>query len=81
MRNQWDMDVVKYVLPAGTWSFACWDPAELETFKRAVFDTPGFSAMRDKKPAEVNVWFETISSLPHMLNPEPETRQMWWGVL
>jgi hypothetical protein len=78
---KWDMDVIKYVLPAGTWSFACWDPVGLDTFKRSVFDTAGFSAMRDKKPAEVNVSFETISSLPHILKPEPEMRQMWWGVL
>jgi hypothetical protein len=41
---KWDMDVIKYVLPAGTWCFACWDPVELDTFKRSVFDTPGSSA-------------------------------------
>jgi hypothetical protein len=22
---KWDMDVIKHLLPAGTWSFACWD--------------------------------------------------------
>ncbi|QKY03924.1 hypothetical protein G3257_17795 [Janthinobacterium lividum] len=77
---RWDMDVITKVLPAGTWSFACWDAAELNLFKQSVFDTPGFATMVGKKPAEVSVSFDTVSSLPHMLKPEPEARQMWWGV-
>ena len=78
---KWDIDVIRPVLPAGTWSYACWDAGELDAFKQAIFDTPGFSTMREKKPAEVNVSFETVSSVPHMLTPEPAARQMWWGVM
>jgi hypothetical protein len=78
---KWDMDVIKYVLPAGTWAFACWDTRELDAFKRAVFETPAFSTMREKKPAEVTVSFDTVSSVPHMLTPQPESRQLWWGVI
>lgn len=78
---KWDMNVIKNVLPAGTWSFACWDASELDAFKKAIFDTAGFSAMREKKPAEVNASFETVASVPNVLKPEPEARQMWWGVM
>lgn len=78
---KWDMDVIRDVLPAGTWSFACWDGRELDAFKQAIFDTPGFSTMREKEPAEVNISFGTVSSVPHVLKPEPATRQMWWGVM
>jgi hypothetical protein len=75
------MDVIKHVLPAGTWSFACWDAKELNVFKQAIFDTAGFSTMREKKPAEVNALLETVTSVPHQLKPEPGARQMWWGVI
>lgn len=78
---KWDMDVIKHVLPAGTWSFACWDAKELNVFKQAIFDTAGFSTMREKKPAEVNALLETVTSVPHQLKPEPGARQMWWGVI
>lgn len=78
---KWDMDVIKHVLPAGTWSFACWDAGELDAFKRAIFGTAGFSTMREKKPAEVNASFETVTSVPHLLKPELGARQMWWGVM
>jgi hypothetical protein len=44
------MAVIKNVLPAGTWSFACWDGIELDAFSQAVFNTSAFSAMREKSP-------------------------------
>jgi hypothetical protein len=78
---KWDMDVIKHVVPAGTWSFACWNERELDAFKQAIFNTAGFSTMREKKPAEVNALFETVASVPHVLKPEPGVRQMWWGVM
>lgn len=78
---KWDMDVVKHVLPAGTWSFVCWDERELNAFKQAIFSTAGFATMREKKPAEVNVSLQTVTSVPQQLRPEPGARQMWWGVM
>lgn len=78
---KWDADVVKHVLPAGTWSFACWDARELSAFKQAIFATAGFATMREKKPSEVSASFETVTSVPHQLTPEPGARQMWWGVV
>jgi hypothetical protein len=78
---RWDMDVITHVLPAGTWSFACWDFSEFETFKRSVLNTAGFPAMQDKKPAEVNALFDTVSVVQNELKPAAEARQMWWGVL
>jgi hypothetical protein len=77
---KWDMDVIKHVLPAGTWSFACWDFQEYESFKQTVLDTTGFSTMRDKKPAEVNATFDIVSAVPDKLRPSAQARQMWWGV-
>lgn len=78
---KWDMDVIKHVLPAGTWSYACWDARELNPFKQAIFDTAAFSTMREKKPAEVNALLDTVTSVPHQLKPQPGSRQMWWGVM
>lgn len=78
---KWDMDVIKHVLPAGTWSFACWDATELDAFKQAIFNTAGVSTMREKMPAEVNASFDSVTSVPHVLKPEPGVRQMWWGVM
>jgi hypothetical protein len=78
---KWDMDVIKHLLPAGTWSFACWDTRELDAFKQAIFDTVGFSRMREKKPAEVNTSFDTVTSVLHLPKPEPGAGQMWWGVM
>lgn len=77
---KWDMDVIKHVLPTGTWSFACWDCQEFESFKQAVLNTAGFSAMAHKKPAEANVSFDTVSAVPSELKPAVDARQMWWGV-
>lgn len=78
---KWDMDVIKHVLPAGTWSFACWDARELDAFRQVISNTAGFTTMREKKPAEVNASFETVTPLRHLLKPEPGARQMWWGVM
>ncbi|MTV55712.1 hypothetical protein [Pseudoduganella buxea] len=78
---RWDMDVIAHVLPAGTWAFACWDFPEFETFKRSVLNTAGFSAMQDKKSAEVNALFDMVSAVQNELKPAAEARQMWWGVL
>ena len=77
---KWDMDVIKHVLPAGTWSFACWDFLEFESFKQTVLNTASFSAMRHKMPAEANVSFDIVSAEPNKLKPPVEARQMWWGV-
>jgi len=77
---KWDADVVQHVLPAGTWAFACWETERFDAFRQSVFETRGFCTMRDKKPAEVNVSFDTISSQSHVLTPEVQARQMWWGV-
>lgn len=77
---KWDMDVIKHVLPAGTWSFACWDFQEFESFKQTVLSTAGFSAMRHKRPAEANVSFDVVSAVPSELKPAVDSRQMWWGV-
>jgi hypothetical protein len=77
---KWDMDVIKHVLPAGTWSFACWDSQEFESFKQTVVSPAGFSAMRHKKPAEANVSFDIVSAVPGELKPSVDARQMWWGV-
>lgn len=77
---KWDMDVIKHVLPAGTWSFACWNSREFESFKQTVFNTTSFYTMRDKKPAEVNASFDIVSAVPSQLKPSAEARQMWWGV-
>ena len=74
------MDVIAHVLPVGTWAFACWDFSEFETFKRSVLNTAGFSTMQDKKPAEVNVLFDTVTAVQNELRPPAMTRQMWWGV-
>lgn len=78
---KWDIDVIKHVLPAGTWSYACWDTKEFESFKHTVLSTAGFSAMRHKTPAEVTVLFDTISAMPSQMKPAVDARQMWWGVL
>jgi hypothetical protein len=78
---KWDMDVIKTVLPAGTWSFACWDAREFSAFKQAISETVGFSSMREKKPAEVSVLLDIVTSMPYQLKPEPGARQMWWGVM
>lgn len=78
---KWDMDVIKHVLPGGTWSFACWHFQEFESFKQTVHSTAGFSTMRDKKPAEANVSFDTVSPVLSVLKPAGDARQMWWGVL
>ncbi|GGY41277.1 hypothetical protein GCM10007387_24020 [Pseudoduganella albidiflava] len=78
---KWDMDVIKHVIPAGTWAFACWDANELSAFKQAIVNTAGFSTMRGKKPAEVTALLETVTSVSHQLKPEPGARQMWWGVM
>lgn len=77
---KWDMDVIKHVLPAGTWSFVCWDFQKFELFKQTVLSTVGFSAMRHKKPAEANVSFDIVSTVPSELKPVVDARQMWWGV-
>lgn len=77
---KWDMDVIKHVLPAGTWSFACWDFQEFNSFKQTVLSTAGFSAMRHKRPVEANVSFDIVSAVPSELKPESDARQMWWGV-
>lgn len=78
---RWDMDVITNVLPAGTWSFACWDFRAFASFKQSVCSTAGYSAMQDKKPAEVNASFDTVSAVADDLMPAVETRQMWWGVI
>lgn len=78
---RWDMDVITHVLPAGTWSFACWDFREFESFKRSVRSTAGYAAMQDKKPAEANASFDTVSAVADDLMPAFGTRQMWWGVI
>jgi hypothetical protein len=78
---RWDMDVITHVLPAGTWSFACWDFRDFESFKRSVCSTAGYSAMQDKKPAEANASFDTVSAVADDLVPAAGTRQMWWGVI
>jgi hypothetical protein len=70
-----------YAFATGTWSFACWDTRELDAFKQAIFDTVGFSRMREKKPAEVNTSFDTVTSVLHLPKPEPGAGQMWWGVM
>ena len=77
---KWDVDVIKHVLPAGTWSFACWDFHQFGSFKQAVFNTAGFSTMAHKKPAETNVSFDIVSAVPNELKPVVDARQMWWGV-
>lgn len=77
---KWDRDVISKVLPAGSWSFACWNIGEFESFKRSLVDTAGFSVMREKTVAEANVLLDTIASQPRMLQPEAD-RQMWWGVM
>jgi len=58
---KWDMDVIRHVLPAGVWSFTCWQAAEFDAFRQAVLDTAGFSFMHGKKPAEVNITCATIA--------------------
>lgn len=77
---RWDMDVVKYVLRAGTWSFTCWDAAQIDEWARSVQTTAGYRTMCDKTPAEVKVTLEAIASVPRVLKPDPGARQMWWGV-
>jgi hypothetical protein len=78
---KWDMDVVRHVLPAGTWSFVCWDAAGYDAFKAAVEGTPAFATMRTKQPAETRISLERAASRPDMLRPPPDVRQMWWGVM
>lgn len=77
---KWDMDVIRDVLPHGTWSLACWARADVVAFKQAISEMAGVKAMYDKAPSEVNVTFEDAICPLTNVRPSPGSRQMWWGV-
>ena len=57
---KWDMDVVRDVLPAGTWSYACWHEGQFDSFQDAVLATPGYRTMAGKKPAEARIAMDSL---------------------
>lgn len=77
---KWDMDVIKLVLPAQTWSMSCWSIDELEPFRESVLRTTGYTVMKDKKPAETNISLEETTYRRNQYRSTPEVKQMWWGV-
>jgi hypothetical protein len=77
---KWDMDVIKHVLPTGSWSLQCWSPEESATLLEAVQRNGAYQTMAGKTPSEANIILEETSYLPSALRPEPDVKQMWWGV-
>jgi hypothetical protein len=77
---KWDIDVIRDVLPRGTWSIACWAHADLEAFQQSVREKAAFAAMYSKTPSEVNMTLEEARCPSTDFRPTPESRQMWWGV-
>ncbi|UWE15252.1 hypothetical protein [Herbaspirillum huttiense] len=78
---KWDMDIIRDVLPHGTWSIACWSVDELLRFKQEVQDNAVFQAMCTKVPTEVNITLEDAIYPETNHRPNSDQRQSWWGVV
>jgi hypothetical protein len=75
-----DIDVVRSVLPNGTWSLYCWSTSEVEGLLDAVRRTSGYRTMEDKIASEVKLKLEKTTYKLSALNPSADTKQNWWGV-
>ena len=77
---KWDMDVIRDVLPHGTWSLACWAHKDVAAFKQVIREKAAFLAMFEKLPSEVRVTLEDAVYPLVEYRPGIESRQMWWGI-